>query len=217
MKWLDNEVRKWIIKDGLELCQKDPAKFLQMVITSWIEPEGKKRGTDLGSLEAAQVIINLSKAEDEVRLNGEVVDTAQLSQDTAHITLRKVEQEWLIELDLEFNAQKIQKNFVRAGQFLDTAKYAFSQGHLHACIDNLFAAMELLSRAYILMQPERLKIESHGSQQSLSLLSSPAKNTTRLLLGLKSYVVAQDIPIRCWRPQKLARRPLSVLSKTCMT
>lgn len=144
------------------------------------------------TLSKAQVIFDLESPRPVVRLNeeirvvllakaaraikgGETVAVEDLSEireihltdldpNAAHVTLIFFRGSWHLAFDFRYNATRIGKLLDAARQFLDCAGFALNIGHLHAGLDNLFSAVELMAKSIILRLPDEkaLKSKKHG-------------------------------------------------------
>jgi hypothetical protein len=146
-------------------------------------------------LRAAQVVMKINEPIN-VRLNDEVKAAAQiryarpvnsgdpifeqdiqsieevsLTEDDAnasHMTMLRIKGIWYISFDFRYNAEIINDHIDLAGQFLATATYARSNSYTGPFFDNLFSAVELTAKAWLLQMPlpESLKSKQHGFFQS---------------------------------------------------
>ncbi len=137
------------------------------------------------TLYAAQIIWNVDARGPEVRFNQEVravlraratravtpgedvttsisnvddvvdIDLTGLDPNAAHETLVRRGGYWWIKYDFRYNATRVAAHIDVARQFLDAATSSRDKGHLHAFVENLFAAAELMAKGLLLMLPDK--------------------------------------------------------------
>jgi uncharacterized protein (UPF0332 family) len=94
----------------------------------------------------------------------ESVDLTDLDPNAAHITLISHQDGWRIFFDFRYNASRVAAVAAVAREFLDIAEVAISKKYVHAAVDTLFSATELMAKGRLLMLPDRLILDgrSHG-------------------------------------------------------
>lgn len=83
-----------------------------------------------------------------VELNLTDVDAA-----AAHITLVRLRGTWVVAFDFRYNAALMAEHIESAEQFLELAAIANEKGWMPATVENLWAATELIAKAFLLSQP----------------------------------------------------------------
>ena len=109
--------------------------------------------------DAADEVSDSPRLED---LNVVATEMLGVDEPCAHITLVKFEDGWHCYANLRYHQGFAQQHQEAATEFLDTAVDALEVGRRRAFVENLFAAAELLARAYIYVQAEHPKIELKG-------------------------------------------------------
>ena len=144
---------------------------------------------------AAVQLIQPEEGEPMVRLNGEVRGTAlarvtravnkgdpvflsdmrhlegfdleEDELDAGHFTLFWNGEGWFASFDFRAGRAKSTEILRLASEFLETAEYAADKGHAGACVDNLFSACELASKARLrLHRNPAAKTRTHGHVHS---------------------------------------------------
>ncbi len=102
--------------------------------------------------------------ENEVEGIKELRLTNEDDPDCGHITLIQISSKWLISFDLRYNKALAKKHVNSAKQFHELAQFAFNKEYFASCLDCLFSAAELSSRAVLLLEhdPKFRKRTSHG-------------------------------------------------------
>jgi uncharacterized protein (UPF0332 family) len=142
---------------------------------------------------AGQVIMDLELEKPLVRLNEEVramvhgkaarpvsageaiaLDTDLLSIDritltnefpnAGHLTALIFKGSWIISFDFQHNAERIQTQLASADQFLSSARHCVQSNLPIAAIDNLYDAVQILAKCFLLAYPDKTALESksHG-------------------------------------------------------
>jgi len=140
---------------------------------------------------AVQVVLNFD-ADPQIRLNQEVkgafvaragkkakrgetlllrdiaqIESMQLTDEdpnAGHLTAVIHNGRWHLFFDFRYNAARIENQLNAADQFIAAAEGAAKRGHSIAAIDNLYDAVQLMARSFLLTAPERGALESktHG-------------------------------------------------------
>jgi hypothetical protein len=140
---------------------------------------------------AVQVVLNLD-ADPEVRINQEVkgafiakagkkahlgetlslkdiaeMQSMQLTEEdpnAGHLTAVIHNRRWHVFFDFRYNAARIESQLKAADEFMAAAADAAERGHAIAAVDNLFDAVQLMAKSFLLITPERGVVESktHG-------------------------------------------------------
>lgn len=76
-----------------------------------------------------------------------------------HLTAVVHHKKWYLFFDFRYNAARVERYLAVARQFIATAEDAYSRQDLNACIENLFAAVELMAKSLLLFQPDRRLLE----------------------------------------------------------
>ena len=84
----------------------------------------------------------------------ESIELTDEDQDLGHITVIRVGQFWNLTWNTQYNASKIARTFVAASEFLDAAKFSFQKKAGHAFVDNLYSAVELMAKAWLIATPD---------------------------------------------------------------
>ena len=141
---------------------------------------------------AAQVIMDLDTEQPIVRFNdevhgimraeaarsiqaGEEVKMSDLSQiyefiiteehpNAGHLTAILHGNRWRIFFDFRRNAVRIEKQLTSADQFLKTARFCVDSKLTIPAIDNLYDAVQIMAKCFLLIFPDRkvLEAKSHG-------------------------------------------------------
>jgi len=72
-----------------------------------------------------------------------------------HLTAIYHRKQWYLFFDFRYNASRITLHLDVARQFLQAAEEAAERDHRNAAVENLFAAVELMAKSYLLMHPDR--------------------------------------------------------------
>ena len=97
----------------------------------------------------------------------QVVDLEEDELDAGHFTLFWNGEGWVGSFDFRAGRAISARLLGSAIEFLQTAHFARDQGHARACVDNLFSACELASRARLLLHHSpAAKAKKHGSIHS---------------------------------------------------
>jgi len=142
---------------------------------------------------AGQVIMDLELESPIVRLNEEVhafvhgkaarpitageavaLETDLLSLDrislsnefpnAGHLTALVFKGTWVISIDFQYNAARIQSQLSCADQFLSAARHCVQSNLAIAAIDNLYDAVQLMAKCFLIAYPDKQVLEStsHG-------------------------------------------------------
>jgi uncharacterized protein (UPF0332 family) len=101
----------------------------------------------------------------------EGIDPFQLTDeddpDCGHATLVKIANSWIIAFDFRYNKALAKKHIDTAKQFYESAEFSYKQKNSASCLDNLFSAAELASKAVLLLipDPKFRKKTTHGGIQ----------------------------------------------------
>ena len=87
--------------------------------------------------------------------------------DCGHAAIVKIGDRWIIAFDFHYNKALAKKHIETARQFYDSAAFSFKQKNYASCLDNLFSAAELASKAVLLLipDPKFRKKTTHGGIQ----------------------------------------------------
>ena len=87
--------------------------------------------------------------------------------DAGHFTLFWTGNGWIASFDFRAGRAKSAAMLKAAGEFLQVAILASTHGHTRPCVDNLFSACELVSKAHLVLHRSSASAaKSHGSVQS---------------------------------------------------
>lgn len=94
---------------------------------------------------------------------GEVSEVLLTSEDpdAAHVTMLLTSTGWALHVDFRYNATRARALVELADDYLRTARNAWRQGRPAVAMENLYAAVELTARSYLLAFNKRAK--GHGS------------------------------------------------------
>lgn len=179
--------------------------------------KNEKRIPNDFELRAAQIIFSLDKGWNKVRLNGEVkakikckkklqknkgdliyeneieiknIESIELTEkdpNSAHITLLRVKNEWIIAFDFRYNKKRIKNHIQAAKEFYDSAKDNLSNKRLRPFFENCFACAELAAKSILLQLPDKKLLfdKDHDSRikkfQNWTNLGNVNKNYYTLL------------------------------------
>ncbi len=74
--------------------------------------------------------------------------------DCGHATIVKIDDRWMIAFDFRYNKALAKKHIETAKRFHESAELAFREKNYPPCLDNLFSAAELASKATLLLMPD---------------------------------------------------------------
>jgi len=127
--------------------------------------ERKVRGYDIdvNSISLFQVLLHPSGGH-EVNINEEVKENPSVPHpDSAWATLTQLDEEnWSMSFDFTFNKGKRREHVETANQYIESSKVCLEKGLDHPLIDNLYSAMELLSKALLIEFPQKKSKVGHG-------------------------------------------------------
>jgi HEPN domain-containing protein len=86
--------------------------------------------------------------------------------DSGHFTVFRQNNQWVMVFDFQTNKGKATDLVRLAQDFLDTAKFAASNGKSGPFIDNLFSCCELLAKARLITSAAEKQLRSHGAIHS---------------------------------------------------
>jgi uncharacterized protein (UPF0332 family) len=139
--------------------------------------DGKKNEVRINSEVQAIADVKLkngiSKQKDENIRYDEIEDikgirlTDEDDPDCGHVTLVRMGNTWNIAFDFRYNKSLAKKHIDTADQFYEAAEFSLSKKNLASCLDNLFSAAELASKAVLLLMPDPKfrKKATHGMIQ----------------------------------------------------
>lgn len=163
-------------------------RVFQQVMDIFIIPEIEKRrkeGTikDGTLITKMQIIFNLDKEKNEIRLNDEVrvivtgkatrniqkgeavyetdidnIENIQLLEEDSncgHITLLLFRKNWIIGFDSRYNKKKIKEHIQASKEFYETAINCLENNRLRAFYENAFASAELSAKSVLLSLPDK--------------------------------------------------------------
>jgi len=83
---------------------------------------------------------------------------------SGHLTTLLHKSSWYIFFDFQYNAGRIQTQLSCADQFLEAARFCVESDHTIAAIDNLYDAVQLMAKSFLLAVPDKkvLEASSHG-------------------------------------------------------
>ena len=84
--------------------------------------------------------------------------------DCAHATIVKIADRWVIAFDFRYNKGLAKKHIETANQFYESAEFSFGKKYFASCLDNLFSAAELASKAVLMLipDPKLMKGKTHS-------------------------------------------------------
>jgi uncharacterized protein (UPF0332 family) len=95
---------------------------------------------------------------------GEIVGM-QLTTEYAnagHLTAIVQKGIWYLMFDFRYNSERIARSIEVARQFHSAAESAKKNGHLNAALENLFTAVEIAAKSYLMIHPDERLLEKHG-------------------------------------------------------
>ena len=160
------------IRSRLSLGQLDEDFFLGAA--QLILPDDGERMVRLNDEVRAVGLVRVNRAVrkgDAVLLSDmrqlEGLDLGEDELDAGHFTLFWTGDGWFASFDFRAGRAKSAGMLDAAYQFLEAAQSAAEKGHARACVDNLFSACELASKArLILHRSPAAKSKRHGSVKS---------------------------------------------------
>jgi uncharacterized protein (UPF0332 family) len=190
---LDEEVAQRVFQNTLDIWVRPE---IQRRVAEGRLPENIE-------LTAAQVIFNVG-APDVVRLNREVlvqgvfhavpgveagdvvgrdrvaaIESAELTRedpDAAHVTILAKRKGWYVAFDLRFNAERVERSRSTAREYLDVAGDALKRGAWTPFLDNLWAAVELLAKAWLLPVGDEALLKSKKHTYVISKFNQQRKH-----------------------------------------
>src|SRR5207302_7856928 len=154
----------------------------------------------------AQVILDLDRKQPEVRINseirgvfqakatrsiaaGEAVGLAdfddilgmQLTGEDAnagHLTAVLHRDHWFLCFDFRYNATRIEEQLASVDQFLAAGEFSVTNGHAIAAVDNLYDAVQIMAKSFLLMYPDPrvLEAKTHGFVETRFNLEGKLRN-----------------------------------------
>ena len=113
------------------------------------EVRGLMKATAARDLEAGEVVLGHDIAD---------IESMELLPDSdpnaAHVTIIRIRDKWWVWFDRRYNAERTAQLRTRAREFLDTAASALDRGALAPFAENLWAAVELLAKAWLMYGPD---------------------------------------------------------------
>lgn len=176
-------------------------RVFQQVIDIFVNPEierRKKDGTikDGTLITKMQIVFNLDKGKNEVRLNGDVkailkggvtrdmqkgeavyekdIDTIEdielTNEDVncGHITLLLFKNNWIISFDFRYNKEKVREHIEASKEFYETAINSLENNRLRTFYENAFATAELSAMSVLLTLPSKEILECRNHKKRLS-------------------------------------------------
>jgi uncharacterized protein (UPF0332 family) len=140
-------------------------------------PDGRKPQIRINSevkvLAYAKLKSGISKNKGDPIYSTEIEDlnrfrlTDEDDPDCGHATIVKIGDRWIIAFDFRYNKALAKKHIETAKQFYESAAFSFKQKDYASCLDNLFSAAELASKAVLLLipDPKFRKKTTHGGIQ----------------------------------------------------
>lgn len=120
------------------------------------------------------------KPDDNVYLSDfneiEKIDLTDSDPNAGHITMLLHKQHWVIHFNFHYNSEKVRKHLEAAHEFLLTARDCLLTKRFRSFYENLFAAVELTSKAWLLRMPLPTILESRNHKH----IGSHINNHTKL-------------------------------------
>lgn len=180
-----------------EMKQRLFQQVMDIFITPEIErrrKEGKiKDGTFITKM---QIVFNLDKGKNEIRLNEEVkailkgratrdikkgeavyekdisaIEGVELTDEDVncgHITLLLFKNHWIISFDARYNKERVKEHIEASKEFYETAVYSLENNRLRAFYENAFATAELSAISVLLTLPSKEILECRSHPKRLS-------------------------------------------------
>lgn len=94
----------------------------------------------------------------------ESVELTDHDPNAGHLTMINHRSSWTINFDFRYNAQRIHDHLAATKEFLDTAEHCLEQKRYRPFYENMFAAVELCQKAWLLNLPipELITSKKHG-------------------------------------------------------
>jgi uncharacterized protein (UPF0332 family) len=140
-------------------------------------PDGRKPqiriNSEVNVLAYAKLKSGISKNKGDPIYSTEIEDlnrfqpTDEDDLDCGHATIVKLSDRWIIAFDFRYNRALAKKHIETAKQFYESAAFSFKRNNCASCLDNLFSAAELASKAVLLLipDPKSRKKTTHGGIQ----------------------------------------------------
>ncbi len=170
---MDNEIAQRVFQQAMDLW-----------ITPEIEKRKQhKKISPNFELRSAQIVFSSERALIEIRLNDEVkaiakckvnkaknkgdviyeedieniekIELTNKDPNSAHLTLLRVRDKWIISFDFRYNKKRILEHIEASKEFLESAKDNLSKNRLRPFFEDSFACAELLAKSILLQLPDK--------------------------------------------------------------
>lgn len=117
---------------------------------------------------------------------------------------------WHLFFDFRYNAARIERQLKAADEFMAAAADAIARGHAIAAVDNLYDAVQLMAKSYLLSSPEPgiLESKTHGfietrfnRQAKLGNVAAPSARLLNRLAQLRPKTRYALEPLHVSRPE----------------
>ena len=120
------------------------------------------RGYEIRINEEVQALLKVKLKEEVEKSPGDLLNTDEIESfenitltdsddpNAGHVTILQLDGNWMMSFDFVYNKALTEQNIATAKQFLELAKYAYSNEYWAAFIDNLFSTSELLAKSILL-------------------------------------------------------------------
>ncbi len=95
--------------------------------------------------------------------------------DSGHATFIKFKGKWLFTFEFNYNKKRRYSHLVAANEFLVLSNYALENGIWHAFVENLFAAVELMSKVVLIEFPDKSVVQSKTHSRIKSKINQRKK------------------------------------------
>lgn len=148
-------------------------KAAQIIFSSDGQPASVRLNSEVKAKAKIKLKKDIRKQKGEVIYQHEIdgfeniILTEQDDADSGHVTMLRIENQWIMTFDFIYNKGLSRKYVDVAQEFLSVAQIAFEKKFWHPFTDNLFSAAELSARALLLSIPDP-KFKKKTSHADLS-------------------------------------------------
>ncbi len=108
----------------------------------------------------------------------------ELDADGGHITVLNHNGKLSMCFDCRYNKSPATAHIKAAKEFLESAKFSFARENLHACLEELFSAYELLLKASLMLMPAKGIMQANKHEK----VHKQANLRAKLMPSMRPYV-----------------------------
>jgi hypothetical protein len=131
--------------------------------------------------------------------NFEAFELTDEDPNAGHITaIAAGDGAWHLSFNFRYNTARIEQLVAVANEFLAAARFSLSENRGHAFIDNLFSAVELMAKAWLIDMPDDklLNAKTHGTIKARFNKHSQWGRTDRAFVELYNRLAGMREPAR---------------------